>query len=201
MKTFLIGVFILVLFCCCNLSEKKEDISLEQIPSDYPIILRGDTINNRVRLIHNQLAYRIKKNSLSEVRITNPTYYYGGSYVQEEYKSWWGALLISIVNNNEQMEIIGLNDDRRSLDRFSFKSYIFQTKHSPDTAQSVQKKFEPYINRMKLLGKDTLHIGTLQQLKSIDPDLVENLFVGDSIGIDYIKDDLFHRINVSVEMK
>lgn len=70
-------------------------------------------------------------------------------------------------------------------------------KNFPD----AQRILAPYFEKMKSEHKDTLHIGTIQQLKQTNPELMNELLQGDSILFNFVYKDNFHHIKLPVEIR
>ncbi|MFT0372974.1 hypothetical protein ACMSE0_23630 [Bacteroides thetaiotaomicron] len=64
-----------------------------------------------------------------------------------------------------------------------------------------KKDVAPYFEKMKSEHKDTLHIGTIQQLKQTNPELMNELLQGDSILFNFVYKDNFHHIKLPVEIR
>ena len=73
--------------------------------------------------------------------------------------------------------------------------------HYIDTTAAVQQRFEKYLERMNAENKDTLHIGTMQELKNTNPQLLEDLLLGDSLTFDFHYDKFFNPIRLPIEIK
>lgn len=64
-----------------------------------------------------------------------------------------------------------------------------------------KKDVAPYFEKMKSEHKDTLHIGTIQQLKQTNPELMNELLQGDGILFNFVYKDNFHHIKLPVEIR
>lgn len=60
--------------------------------------------------------------------------------------------------------------------------FVFHTGHSIRYEDSIlQSVFRPFISQIKNTGKDTLHIGTIQEFKKKYPEIINLLLQDDSV--------------------
>ena len=188
MNKVFIGILVSIFCCSCNSQNLQGDIEVKQIESNYPIIIGGNTSENMIYQISFPLVYNIKKDISTDIQLYTADYNEGGKYNYEK-GSWSRRALIHVLNEQNQLEITKHNDERELLSKYVMREYVFYTSHTPDTSQHVRAIFKPYLEKMKRLGKDTLHIESIQQLKKMNPDLLEGFLAGDSICIKYTKEE------------
>lgn len=179
-----------ILFCFCSSQKQGGDIEIEQINSNYPIILRGDISMKKIYRIHFPLVFNIKKITSNDIRIYSSKYNERGKYRTDYHKGWWSnSALIHVLNNKNQLEVPKNKDERELLSKSKMQEYVFYTTHTPDTAQHVQAIFKPYLEKMLLMNKDTIYIESIQELKKTNPTFLEGFLGGDSICINYTKEE------------
>lgn len=190
MRKVVISLLLLLLFCSCS-SQNKEYISVEQIDSNYPIRIGGDTTKNIIYQIGFPFVYKIKKNTFEKIRLYRGNYIYNAEYSKNRGSN------VSLLST--KMEY--LNKDE-FLGRLT-KEYIFMSSHIPDTTRDIKILLQPYLNRMRKEKKNTIYIESIQELKKTNPELLIGLINGDSIGIMYTRNENKNlgEVFLPVEMK
>ncbi|WP_417237124.1 hypothetical protein [Bizionia paragorgiae] len=110
------------------------------------------------------------------------------NYHYSDSISKWRNLGIELYKTNNQKLKRVSNNQRKTIPPKGSLEYVYYTRHFLDSSKLIQQQFKPYINRMLLENKDTLHIGTLNQFKKHHKELFEELTKNDSISI-RISDD------------
>ena len=185
---------ILFLYGC---TINKDSIRIEQKDSNYQIVVIANDSVDKIILMNCHLAYYVQKTVLRKVKIYNPSQYENSDY--SYYKGEWSGRVLE-VDTNGIPEIMELSDERRILSRKK-NQYLVKTINAIDSSFAVQQIFRAYLERMRAEGKDTLHIGSIQQLKRTNPDLINNLLQRDSIEFVFGRDDRRHAIYLPIEVR
>ena len=172
-KNMLVLVIIITLF---SFSSNKRLI-VEQIDSNYPIILVKGKNSNKIATIRFPLAFNISKSSLdNDVKIGSLSYLYNSAL--SEKATWMAGAILYSYQNNELKPTKGLQ--KINLTK---KEFVVYTRHyvSYGINDDLWQIFQPYYDYMNENHKDTLHIESLRQLKNREPNLVKAFLQGDSL--------------------
>ena len=88
-----------------------------------------------------------------------------------------------LINKEKNGELLTpYRRGRIVIDSLSNENFVFHTGHSIRYEDSIlQSVFRPFISQFKNTGKDTLHIGTIQEFKKKYPEIINLLLQDDSI--------------------
>ena len=193
MKVAVLGM-ILFLFSC---QIDKNSVRIEQQDSNYQVMIWANDSIDKIVSVYCHLVYDVQKLAFRKVWFYNPSQFENSDY--SYYKEEWSGRPLE-YDDNGIPRVIEPNDDRKMLSRQK-NQYLVKTIHIMDTSFAVQQIFRPYLERMKAEGKDTLHIGSIQQLKLTNPDLINNLLQRDSIEFVFGRDDRRHAIYLPIEVR
>ena len=193
MKYIIANILIFALFCCSNMNN-EDPVQITQLNSDYHIIIKGDTINNRIVYVQFFLKYEIKKINEIFMRVSLPHYYYNCK------NKWVSNELLYSRENNDTLIYIN-KSKKRILETNESIECVVKTVHYADTTKATQVLFVPYIDKMKREGKDTLHIETVQQLKQTKPELINKLLKGDSIVFNFALEKGIYWEKLAIEVE
>ena len=172
-KIMLVLVIIITLFSCSS----NNRLIVEQIDSNYPIILVKGKNSNKIATIRFPLAFNISKSSLgNDVKIGSLSYLYNSAL--SEKATWMAGAILYSYQNNELKPTKGLQ--KINLTK---KEFVVYTRHyvSYGINDDLWQIFQPYYDYMNENHKDTLHIESLRQLKNREPNLVKAFLQGDSL--------------------
>lgn len=172
-KNMLVLVIIITLFSCSS----NKRLIVEQIDSNYPIILVKGKNSNEIATIRFPLAFNISKSSLdNDVKIGSLSYLYNSAL--SEKATWMAGAILYSYQNNELKPTKGLQ--KINLTK---KEFVVYTRHyvSYGINDDLWQIFQPYYDYMNENHKDTLHIESLRQLKNREPNLVKAFLQGDSL--------------------
>lgn len=172
-KNMLVLVIIITLFSCSS----NKRLIVEQIDSNYPIILVKGKNSNKIATIRFPLAFNISKSSLdNDVKIGSLSYLYNSAL--SEKATWMAGAILYSYQNNELKPTKGLQ--KINLTK---KEFVVYTRHyvSYGINDDLWQIFQPYYDYMSENHKDTLHIESLRQLKNREPNLVKAFLQGDSL--------------------
>ncbi|WP_062060455.1 hypothetical protein [Aquimarina longa] len=183
---FIVSVFIF--FIACNGSKKV--ISIKQNTNNYPLIIKLSKKHEKIFRIKIPIELELKNNSTRKKDFVTINYEYGSNKGIMEY--------LYKKTNKKLIEI--KNNKKKSIRSGSFDNYIMYSSHKLDSTKSTQQQFKPYVEKMLLENKDTLHIGTVTVFKQKHAELFEKLTKNDSISIQFLDGKkLGERITVPVE--
>ena len=166
-KIMLVLVIIITLFSCSS----NKRLIVEQIDSNYPIILVKGKNSNKIATIRFPLAFNISKSSLgNDVKIGSLSYLYNSAL--SEKATWMAGAILYSYQNNELKPTKGLQ--KINLTK---KEFVVYTRHyvSYGINDDLWQIFQPYYDYMNENHKDTLHIESLRQLKNREPNLVKDI--------------------------
>ncbi|WP_278724875.1 hypothetical protein [Bacteroides finegoldii] len=172
-KIMLVLVIIITLFSCSS----NKRLIVEQIDSNYPIILVKGKNSNKIATIRFPLAFNISKSSLgNDVKIGSLSYLYNSAL--SEKATWMAGAILYSYQNNELKPTKGLQ--KINLTK---KEFVVYTRHyvSYGINDDLWQIFQPYYDYMNENHKDTLHIESLRQLKNREPNWVKAFLQGDSL--------------------
>ena len=111
----------------------------------------------------------------------NFSYYYKDIKYALSYEQGWNYNLL--VNKEKNGELLTpYRRGRIVIDSLSNEIFVFHTGHSIRYEDSIlQSVFRPFISQIKNTGKDTLHIGTIQEFKKKYPEIINLLLQDDSV--------------------
>ena len=109
------------------------------------------------------------------------SYYYKDIKYALSYEQGWNYNLL--VNKEKNGELLTpYRRGRIVIDSLSNEIFVFHTGHSIRYEDSIlQSVFRPFISQIKNTGKDTLHIGTIQEFKKKYPEIINLLLQDDSV--------------------
>ena len=193
MRTILF--FLVLLFVIENCASNKKDlISIKQVKSPYQIAIERDK-NNIISHVYLYLTYNIHKSSSKSIRLSTPSYY--NKY--NRLTTWKSAILYS-MEPDTLLFVNSVYNKKRFID-YDDQNYVVYAVNYIDTIKSKQAVFIPYIEKMRIENKDTLHIGTIQEIRDKNPELVNGFLQGDSIRFVFYYDKGYHTITLPVEVK
>lgn len=172
-KIVVLSTILIVFLCGCASGNK---VNINQISSEYPIVLKKGRGSDKVSAVKIPLAFEISKESLKKVQLANEGYWYNNKYFRRD--SWGAGITTFHVENNTLKANIYLQDIK-----FRKKVFVAYTSHRPQYAEGDELSdfFEPYLKKMRRENKDSLHIESVDILKAKSPRIIENFLCGDSI--------------------
>ena len=156
-------------------------VLVEQIESNFPIVIRYDSIKDYIFRIQFPLMFKVCNMSNNSKQMGHISYYYKDIKYALSYEQGWNYnLLINKEKNGEHLT--PYRRGRIVIDSLSNENFVFHTGHSIRYEDSIlQSVFRPFISQFKNTGKDTLHIGTIQEFKKKYPEIINLLLQDDSI--------------------
>ncbi|WP_165024390.1 hypothetical protein [Dysgonomonas sp. ZJ279] len=175
-----------LLLSCSSSKPIQEVISIKQIETDYPVIIRGDIDKNEIFSINFHFAFKYKNESSIKRKISIIDYYYckdhGKSYTNA-FGGWGGIKMYE--HKNDSLIRIDSYYKNKPINFSEDQEFVVYTSHEVDTALIFQSELRPYLEQIKARGtthgKDTLSIGTFNEFKKKHPKLTKILLGGDSI--------------------
>lgn len=195
MKTIFYILLSLLLISSCSTLNITNDVKISQVESNYPIVLKLRE-DGTVWAIFFPLVFKMSKRTLSKVRLSNPNY-----LRFNEHGEWLPT--VSLLFYREDKDLIRLKDnDKLRFLQFGEREWVVYARYSNlSKEQHIQEFFISDLKRAKSEHKDTLHIGSIQQLKQTNPKLLNDLLQRDSIEFSFYYKDNFHDIILPVEIK
>ena len=151
-------------------------IQVRQVDSNYPIILVKGKNVNKITTVKIPLVFHLAKSSLNDIRLGSISYWHDSRFSQKN--SWQAGSTLYIPQKGQlcisnQLQKIG----------FVRNEFVVYTRYSTSYADTDEFGcfFQPYCDLMVESGKDTLHIGSLQDLIKVKPDIVRDFLQGDSV--------------------
>ncbi|WP_165024388.1 hypothetical protein [Dysgonomonas sp. ZJ279] len=185
-----ISILVIVsLFLSCNSSKSKlEGVQIQQINSDYPVIVRVDMTNNKIFRIEFPFEFEFTNLSKIKRRISAVDYFYNKNNQRNTDGSWNSSIWVYQINNENLIDrgVGGSSSDIPSICDPNSQRILVYPSHLIDTTQTTQEILRSYLKQIKARGitqeKDTLSIGTFNEFKKMHPELTKILLEGDSIS-------------------
>lgn len=175
-----IAIFILLLLFCACFSQRKEYIRVEQVDSNYPIMIGGDTTKNVIFKIGFPLVYKIKKNVFENIDFHRSVYMYNGEFRKGQKEEQ------SIIPYASYFKVLSKKEEAV---KYFPKEYIYWTSHIPDTTLVVRELLQPYLDRIRKEKKNPIQIESIQELKKTNPAFLKGFLSDDSIAIGYLTNE------------
>lgn len=192
-KSLIFGFFILLLYNCESI---KKTITINYFDTDLPIIVSMTMEDNSIIGIGFPKKIIIENKSFTKKSFVKIEYIYNN--IPRERNHGIGLF----EQENELLTNIS-NNKKKTISAKGNLELVYYTRHFVDSTKSIQELFKPYVEKMLNHKKDTLHIGTVDDLKKKHKELFELLTKNDSISIRLLnsstKSGLGERIAVPVE--
>lgn len=186
MKLILFFIFSIVSVVSSN-AQNRGEVFVEQVESKYSTILFAFE-EYRAMTVKFYLTFDVTNNTNEKISIGLSEYIYKGTFLRGFYEGL-RTLIPMYYCDKGMLESLLRKDERRELDNSS-KQYVFTTLHVIDKKELSKPLFSKYLDKMKSENKDTLHIGTISQLKRENSPLLK-LLEGDSIVISFSRNNLY----------
>ena len=189
-KVFFICIILLINACGSN-----KNITVNQIQSKRPIIIHFDKEEDRVVIVSFPITFGILNHTNNNITLDNMVKYQYADI--ENYPQYWNTTIFPYLIEDEKL-LTTINPISRSvISSKNKREYVIYTRHFIHS----QNLFSAYLEKMRQENKDTLHIESIQQLKQINPNFVNDFLQGDSIRFLFYYDKKFHTIVLPVEVK
>lgn len=176
MKKSIIFILVLALFSC---STSIDNVTITQVESNYPIIIGFVLSQDSIGYIAFPLAFRISQNSFGEMRISSCTYFFNSKHRYTGRNNWRGDIVLwakdheSLVCPTKDNTLIEIKRKPQE-----FVSYVYYN----DLTKEAQRLIHGQIKSTCIATKDTIHWKSIQELKQISPQFIENFLKDDSIS-------------------
>lgn len=159
------GVFVFSGIILSSFQYNANSVLVEQIESNFPIVIRYDSIKDYIFRIQFPLMFKVCNMSNNSKQMGHISYYYKDIKYALSYEQGWNYNLL--INKEKNGELLTpYRRGRIVIDSLSNENFVFHTGHSIRYEDSIlQSVFRPFISQFKNTGKDTLHIGTIQEFK------------------------------------
>lgn len=196
MKRILLIIISALILVSCSKVNVVDDVEINQIKSNYPIILIPRQEDRTIWAIVLPLAFTVRKKVFREIDFRDPYYMRIDKF---------GELVTTnnmlYLKEGDSLIFPHDNDKRRFL-QFTPKEWVIYVRISNlSKEQDVQTFFASALKRAELEHKDTLHIGSIQQLKHTNPGFLNDLLQRDSIKFRFFFEKNFHGVTLPVEIK
>lgn len=197
MKKVLCIIFATLIVLSCVSPNFSDNVSIHQTESDYSVVISRNEDDKVFVLFY--LTYDIRKNKMYKIRLGSAKYFSEKDRTEKDRTFWFPVLLYSL-NADSLVYVNDSYNKERFLSYFSRK-YVIRGRHYMKNFLDAQRILMPYFEKMKSEHKDTLHIGTIQQLKQTNPELMNVFLQGDSVEFTFYYKDRFHDIRLPIEIK
>ena len=169
------------LLFCGSAKSLKESVSITQIETDLPVIVRVDANYSDVFGIDFPFAFEYKDKFFEKRSMVGIDYYYHKPYRRRRgWQSSFSAYQI-ISGNLVRITRPGGGITGRLTEN---EPIVVYTRHLLDTARLVQAELRLYLEQIvqrNMQETGTLLVGTFSEFRARHPELVKNLLRGDSI--------------------
>ena len=171
MSKFKLIILSLILLGC---KSSQSNIYLNQINTNYPVVLKYSEKYDKFSKLKIPLKLEIYNNSFSV---------YSFASIRYEYNSNLNGITEDIYEEkNHKLKKIR-NNQRKYIKSKEGKKYILYTSHRLDSSKKFQQKLKYYFELIKDKNIDTLNVGTLDEFKSKNKNLLKILTKNDSVFI------------------
>jgi len=181
-----------LLFSCSSSKPVREAVSIEQVETNYPVIVRGDLDKNRIFSVNIPLAFKYTNESSTKRKVNSVRFYNCETSGTNNGNYWKGGLIIYENRNNTLERINSHFSNTNAIGASESQEFVAYTNHTFDSTQDVQLELKPYLDLIKKRGtvsaKDTLSVGTFDEFKKTHPELIKVLLEGDSISFGIVHD-------------
>lgn len=194
MKKIFYVVFVVLLSISCVSQDTKSYIKVRQAESNYPVVIRKSKENGRIWAIDIPYVFYVSKKTLEKIDLRD----------FETLRSFSSDIpttsLMYIKRNNDLICPKG-NDKIRLLRFKELECVVYVQYFKLSEKQDIQNWFSHDLENMRMENKDTLHIGSIQQLKLTTPDIVKYISRRDSVKILFYYKNSYHNIEMALEIK
>ena len=136
-----------------SFQHKTNLVLVEQIESNFPIVIRYDSIKDYIFRIQFPLMFKVCNISNSNKQMGHISYYYKDIKYALSYEQGWNYNLL--VNKEKNGELLTpYRRGRIVIDSLSNEIFVFHTGHSIRYEDSIlQSVFRPFISQIKNTGK------------------------------------------------
>lgn len=185
-------IFAALIVVSCISPNFSDNVKIRQTESDYSVVISRNEEDKVFVLFY--LTYDIRKKSMCKIRLGDATY-----FSEKDRVFWYPASLYSI-DADSLVYVNNAYNKKRFLSYFPQK-YVVGRRHYMKNYPDIQYLLVPYFKKMKSEQTDTLHIGTIRQLKQTNPELMNELLQEDSIRFSFAYKNNLHNIKLPVEIK
>jgi hypothetical protein len=188
-----IKIFVtLLIFTQCKSIGNSVKITQREV-SNHIIIRTASNNDNRIITVQFPKEIVLTNNSLIGREFIAINYEYNNTPSNRNLN------LGLFTNENGVLKRIR-NNKKKILPSKESLNFIFYSRHFVDSTKSTQLQFKPYLEKMLIENKDTLHIGTVSEFKTKHKELFKKLTNKDSISIQFLDNGkLGERINIPIE--
>ena len=183
-------ISLLFLSLICMLQSVNSDsisVSVQPVKSSSQIILKSDRSKSKIFMIQFPLTYRVCNLSSEKAALYYYRYYFNSADKSHTAKlGWIGQGMLILKKADGKLEN-PYNSGRIVIDSHHCNEYITYTYHHIGKQGNYQELFLPYLEKMKEENKDTLNIGTFEEIRQIYPNLFEDFLKGDSVEFHFWK--------------
>lgn len=170
------------------LSMQQSDINwvdVRPVKSNASVILKANRSKSKILMIQFPLAFKVCNLSSEKVCLYYHSYYINHTDKSRIGRTGWmgqGMLIFKDVDGKLQSPY---QAGRIVTNPKECSEYIAYTYHLIGEQGNYQDVFSHYLEKMKEEEKDTLHIGTLEEIKMASPRIIDDFLKGDSIELDF----------------
>nr|WP_320117752.1 hypothetical protein [uncultured Marinifilum sp.] len=175
LKSLVFGISLLLINC----ESIQNTITINHSNTYFPIIVRMTKEDNSIIGIRFPNKITVENKSLFKESFVKIEYRYKNIPLERNYG-------IGLFEQENGKLIKTSNNKKKTISSKGSIEFVYYTRHFVDSTKSIQLQFKPYIDKMVRLGKDTLHIGTVDEFKQTHKELFESLTKNDSISIRFL---------------
>ncbi len=172
----LVIISTLFLFTACKTVTKKDNMDITLEISNYPVVIHYSKKYQYIWRVDVPVKATLKNNSFLRKMLDKVKY----NYRDSNYKRY---------ATNKSDQFVRIYSDKQGILKKTLKhkrlyfneelSYILKLSLRLDTTYTVQKKYEKYLTEVSQNNLDTLIIGTINELKQTNKDLIKQINKGD----------------------
>lgn len=169
-------ILVISIFFFSSCKNTNEAIVIEQLKTNYPVVLRMSSKFKKIIGIKLPLKLKIKNNSLRRRSFIAIDY---------EYKSTNRNLGIELYREERKKLKRISNNKLKHIYPYEEEVFVFKSRHVIDSSKVFQKHLIQYVNKMLALKQDTLVVGDLDHFKRNNKDVFNQIVRDDLISIKF----------------
>lgn len=161
-------------------------IKIKQKETDLPVVIKCNSTFTRIYSVGFPIKLEVTNKAITRRKIDVVDYYYNtGQKTSGENRGWddFNDLYIQEKDSLIKIPFSWEANKYKTLKGFQTMDMVVYTTHKPEISDKVQRLLLPYLYTMMENDETTLEIGSIQQLKTENPQLLDVLLSGNEIAV------------------
>gem|GEM_PF-5734924 len=164
----------------------NEIIRIQQRKTDLPVILKCNGSFTRIYSVGFPIGLEVRNKAITRRKIDVVDYFYNtGEKASGESRGWddFNDLYIEGKDSLIRIPFAWEANQYKTLKGLQTVNMVVYTTHKPEISDDVQRLLLPYLYTMMENDLTTLEVGTIQQLKEDNPQLLDAFLSGNEITV------------------